>query len=732
MSVGRTQNEESELRHRIDELQQRVAELEKALSEANHRYRSFMDDLVDNTNVGFFILDAQFQIVWLNQAMERYFGLRREDVIGRGKRQLIRERIRHVFEDPDGFSDKVMATYDNNTYMENFECHVLANGEREERWLEYQSQPIGAGLYAGGRIEHYYDITDRKRIEAVRVGQQHILELISYGNTSLPDIFEAIIRFTEEQCDGVRATILYLNGNVLQHGAAPSMPPEYIELIDGIEIGPRCGSCGTAAYRKERVIVADVATDSLWEDYRHLGREFGFSACWSEPIFDTSGQVLGTFALYRQKPGGPTDTEIELIETMASVASIAIERKRMEEEKAALERQVNHSQKLESLGVLAGGIAHDFNNLLMAVLGNADLALDKLSPLSPARRNIEEIEKASKRASELANQMVVYSGKGHFVIEPINAGELLDEMAHLLKVSISKKAALKYDLAKNLPTFNGDPTQIRQIIMNLITNASEAIGDRSGVIRLTTGVMKCDRAFFEETNEILYAGFDDPLPEGRYVYFQVADTGCGMDAETIEKIFDPFFTTKFTGRGLGMSAVLGIVRSHRGAIMVCSEVGTGTTFKVIFRANELLDRPLPAERKDQIEGSDWRARGTILIVDDEETVRAVGRGMLERIGFGVATAADGHEALKVLNAHGEEIVCVLLDLTMPHLDGEEAFSEIRRLHPGIKVILCSGYNQPDTLERLEGRGLDGFIQKPYKMGTLKAKLREVLGQGGER
>ncbi len=268
--------------------------------------------------------------------------------------------------------------------------------------------------------------------------------------------------------------------------------------------------------------------------------------------------------------------------------------------------------------------------------------------------------------------------------------------------------------------------------MNLITNASEAIGDRSGVIRLTTGVMKCDRAFFEETNEILYAGFDDPLPEGRYVYFQVADTGCGMDAETIEKIFDPFFTTKFTGRGLGMSAVLGIVRSHRGAIMVCSEVGTGTTFKVIFRANELLDRPLPAERKDQIEGSDWRARGTILIVDDEETVRAVGRGMLERIGFGVATEADGHEALKVLNAHGEEIVCVLLDLTMPHLDGEEAFSEIRRLHPGIKVILCSGYNQPDTLERLEGRGLDGFIQKPYKMGTLKAKLREVLGQGGER
>jgi CheY-like chemotaxis protein len=262
--------------------------------------------------------------------------------------------------------------------------------------------------------------------------------------------------------------------------------------------------------------------------------------------------------------------------------------------------------------------------------------------------------------------------------------------------------------------------------MNLITNASEAIGDRSGVIVLSTGAMDCDRAYLDDANNVLLSGLEEPLPEGVYTYFEVADTGCGMDAETIEKIFDPFFTTKLTGHGLGMSAVLGIVRGHKGVLKIDSEVGKGTTFRVFFPANEPSDNDVAVRRKDKAEVKDWRGSGTVLIVDDEETVCAVGKQILERMGFSVLTAPDGRAALKVFREHADEIVCVLLDLTMPHVDGKEAFRAMQRLHPGVRVILCSGYNEQDAIGRLTGIGLAGFIQKPYNMATLKEKLVEVL------
>ena len=417
---------------------------------------------------------------------------------------------------------------------------------------------------------------------------------------------------------------------------------------------------------------------------------------------------------------------VELAKANEELCEKIAESKQAEEEKLALERQVRHAQKLESLGVLAGGIAHDFNNILMAILGNADLALDELSPMSPARGSIREIEKAAKRAAELVKQMLAYSGKGRFVVEPIDVGGLIEEISHLLEVSISKKSVLKHNLAENLPTSDGDVTQIRQVIMNLITNASEAIGDKSGVIALSTGAMDCDRAYLDDINEVVRASLDEPLPEGVYTYIEVADTGCGMDAQTIEKVFDPFFTTKFTGRGLGMSAVLGIVRGHRGALKIYSEVGKGTTFKILFPANELPDNGFAVRRKDQAEGKDWRGSGTVLIADDEETVCTVVKKMLELMGFSVLTVPDGREALKVFREHANEIVCVLLDLTMPHMDGEEAFRVMRRLHPGVTVILCSGYNEHDATQRFAGKGLAGFIQKPYNMAALRKKLMEVL------
>jgi PAS domain S-box-containing protein len=392
------------------------------------------------------------------------------------------------------------------------------------------------------------------------------------------------------------------------------------------------------------------------------------------------------------------------------------DRIRAEEERSKLEAQMREVQKLESLGVLAGGIAHDFNNILMAILGNADLALLNLSPASPVRQNLEEITRASQRAADLCRQMLAYSGKGRFVVGRYDLSEIVREMAQMLEVSVTKKASLRYSFARELPPVEVDVTQLRQIIMNLITNASEALGDDSGVISIATGVMACDRAYLAESY------LDDNLPEGNYVYLEVSDTGLGMDAETRSRIFDPFFTTKFIGRGLGLAAVLGIVRGHMGAIKVYSEPGQGTTIKVLLPAADwkLGDRVQVEERSALP-----RTGGTILLVDDDPYVRDVGSQMLTWLGYQVVTAAHGREGVEIFQTQGSDIDCVILDLTMPEMGGEEAFRELRRLRSDVRVIMSSGYNEQDVTQRFVGKGLAGFVQKPYTVAKLREALKKV-------
>ncbi|HEY5999128.1 MAG TPA: GAF domain-containing protein [bacterium] len=391
------------------------------------------------------------------------------------------------------------------------------------------------------------------------------------------------------------------------------------------------------------------------------------------------------------------------------------ERRRADEQRRQLEQQVLHAQKLESLGVLAGGIAHDFNNILMSVLGNAGLARLRVAPESPVAENLRQIELAAGRAADLARQMLAYSGKGTFTAEATDLNRLVEEMEQMLRVSISKKAVLRLRPARPLPAVDVDRTQIRQVLMNLVINASEAIGERSGVIAVSTGCLRCNREYLRELR------VDEELPEGLYVTLEVADTGCGMDRGTVARIFDPFFTTKFTGRGLGMAAVLGIVRGHRGAIKVYSEPAKGTTFKVFLPASasqpELLAAP---------QGEDgWRGRGLALLVDDEESVRAVGTEMLRELGFEVMIARDGCEALERYRERPADLV--LLDLTMPQMDGEQAFRELRALDPQARVVVSSGYNEMEIAGRFSGRGLAGFVQKPYTLETLRNALRVALG-----
>jgi PAS domain S-box-containing protein len=394
-------------------------------------------------------------------------------------------------------------------------------------------------------------------------------------------------------------------------------------------------------------------------------------------------------------------------DSVLAIARDISERRRMQDE-------LVKTQKLESLGVLAGGIAHDFNNILMAIIGNADLAMMRINKESPVIENLRKIEQAAAKAADLAKQMLAYSGKGKFVVEQIDLNILLEEMLHMLEVSISKKALLRLNLAPNLPAVEVDATQLRQVVMNLVINASEAIGDKSGVIAITTGCMDCDKSYLKDVWLI------ENIREGLYVYLEVTDSGYGMTKDTMEKIFEPFFTTKFTGRGLGMAAVMGIIRGHKGAIKVYSETGKGSSFKILLPASGK-----PAELFNHESSiDDWKGSGTVLLVDDEETVRGLGREMLQELGFEAITADDGREALELFK-NNPAINLVILDLTMPHMDGEQCFRELRQIRPDIKVIMSSGYNEQEVTQKFVGKGLAGFIQKPYKLSVLKAAIMAV-------
>jgi nitrogen-specific signal transduction histidine kinase/CheY-like chemotaxis protein len=448
-------------------------------------------------------------------------------------------------------------------------------------------------------------------------------------------------------------------------------------------------------------------------------------------------------------------------------------RKKLEEEQRSLAQKLQHAQKLESLAALAGGIAHDFNNLLVGVLGNADLAATEVNSTSAANGYLDEIRAASLSAKALTTQMLAYSGKGRFLVEPINLNEVVESMSHLIEVSCSKKVYLNYNLVPDLPLVSVDVNQIRQLVMNLATNASEAIGDKNGMVTIATGTIDADETYLATTE------VHDALHKGVYVYIEVADTGCGMDDETKGKLFDPFFSTKFAGRGLGLAASLGIVRGHNGTIKVYSELGKGSTFMVLFPATEAsaknsaprgkrkkevaaaaeeianrqevepgehaLDASEPevektkpqVAQKDPDALSPPRSRTqsatishiapssrTILIVDDDEAIRRVAGLMLSKKGFTVLTAADGQEGLDTFREQRDSIDLVLLDLTMPILNGEELFRELRRVDPEIRVLLASGYNEEEATKRFAGRGLSGFVRKPFEGRKLLAAIAE--------
>jgi len=364
------------------------------------------------------------------------------------------------------------------------------------------------------------------------------------------------------------------------------------------------------------------------------------------------------------------------------------------------------AQKLESLGVLAGGIAHDFNNLLGSIAANSELVLSELSGSSPAYDEVESIRNVAGRAAEIVSQMMAYAGQEDTVFEPVDLPGLIKEMLELLKVSISKRATLNVALPEKLPAIRANAAQLRQVVLNLITNASEALGEQEGVISIAATQVQSDPS-----------GSAPNLPRGDYIRLEISDSGCGMTEEVQFKIFDPFFTTKFSGRGMGLAAVKGIVRSHDGAINVVSAPRQGSRFEIL----------LPCSSESAREGHDEAASaageaanftGTILVVEDEDALRIAVSKILKRKGLTVIQAANGKTAIDLFRAGSAEIDVVLLDLTLPGMSGREVLTELRRVKPNVKVIITSAYSQEQAETALGGQHPWLYIRKPYRLNEL--------------
>ncbi len=648
--------------------------VETALHQQELRTRAILDTVVD----GIITIEKSGVVESFNKAAEAIFGYAADEVIGRNVSMLMPSPYR---EEHDGYLR-----------------HYLDTGE--------------ARIIGIGRV-----------VEGLRKDGTHFPMELAVSSTRIPgkDLFTGIVRditgrIQAEQdlrdaAERMRAVVeTAVDGIIVidEMGLVESMNPAAEQLFGYTRsevAGRNISMLMPAPYHEEH--------DTYLENYRRTG---------VRRIIGIGREVVG-----RRKDGTtfPMDLAVSLTQLKERRLFTGIVRDISERKRS--EAALREAQKLESLGVLAGGIAHDFNNLLVGVIGNAGLALEELAPESPARPIVREIELIGKRAAELAHQMLAYSGKGRFKLEAIDVNTVVEEMTHLLAVSIGKGVIIRYNLSPNLPPIEGDPTQLRQVVMNLVLNASDAIGDRSGVATISTGLMVADRDYLSE----VYLPPD--LEPGEYVFIEVSDSGQGMTSDVRQKIFDPFFTTKFTGRGLGLAVVLGVVRGHRGAIKVYSEPSRGTTFKVLF-PRTATERVAPIATGGA--SGHWRTSGTALVVDDDETVRTITIRALQTMGLTVLGAADGAEGVDVFRQHRDEIRVVLMDLTMPRMNGEETFREIRRIRPDAKVVVMSGYNELETSERFAGKGVAGFVQKPYDIASLREQIQRVLeapaGDGPKR
>ena len=633
------------------------------LSEDATRFRALVDLSPDILS----IVDSEGHLVFNSAAAWQTHGYRAEDLQGRDTFKLIH---------PD---DRAAVEAEFATLLAHPEQWVRVryryrNADDSYTWMEAAGRNELANPALRGVITISRDISAQIAAEqALRDSEQRFRMLFAANP-------QPIIIFDLEtlRCVEVNATALQLYGYSRD---------EFLRLIADDALSPSERPHAAQAFELLRAGRISGKVDHIWKHLTKDGREI--------------------------------DVEVtaQRIEWKGRLSCIALIHDVTEQVK--LQHKLEQTQKLDSLGLLAGGVAHDFNNLLTAIIGHASLVAEDLPEGSAAHGSMHLLQETAHRAADLCRQMLAYSGRGRFAVRTIELSGFVRDTAELLKSTVPKNIALQLDLAADLPPIEGDTAQLQQVAMNLVVNAADALGDAGGAIRLATRLVHADRALFET----MYLA--PQLTEGDYVVLQVSDTGCGMSPETAAKVFDPFFSTKFTGRGLGLAAVLGIVRGHHGAIKVESTPGKGSTFTLLFPASVKAPAAHPAAA-DAASPRPSRAT-TVLVVDDEDCVRRTVQAMLRRNDIQVLLAEDGQAGLELYAARHGEIDAVLLDLTMPKLDGIEALGQMLAIDPAARILLMSGFDENTETARYGNLGQKGFVQKPFTIQSLLDKIRRALG-----
>jgi PAS domain S-box-containing protein len=608
--------------------------------------------IVENSEDAIISKDLDGIILTWNPGARTIYGYTAEEMIGKSIALLVpAERL--------GEEESILAQIRAGQRIHHFETVRIKKGG-DQIHVSLTISPIRDGDRVAGASHVARDISERKRLEAANAQLAAIVEssedaIISKDLNGVIETWNAaafrVYGYMAEEVADRRMTFLLPPGREDEEG----------QILEKIRRGERVDHFETTRLRKDGVVIHVSLTIS--------------------PIRDRNGVLVGASHVARDITG-----------------------------QKDLERQMQQTQRLESLGVLAGGVAHDFNNLLTGVIGNASLAAEALPGKHPAQAFLEDLTLCAERAADLTRQLLAYSGRGQFVVGPVDVSELMAEIDALVRASVPKNVEIRVDLGKEIPAIEADRTQILQLVMNLVINGAEAIGEsRPGTVSVKTGAewMNADslRAAFPAAQ----------LRPGEYVFVQVEDDGSGMDEKTKARIFDPFFTTKFTGRGLGLAAVIGIVNTHNGAINVVTAPGEGSRFKVVFPV-----------RTGESRITKRKSKGVILVVDDEDIIRKVAKGALETGGYEVLLAANGKQGVEVFREMCDSISLVILDLTMPVMGGEEALRQLRAIRPQAPVMLSSGYTEVHAMRQFGADGLAGFLQKPYTSGQLRLRVESVL------
>jgi PAS domain S-box-containing protein len=632
------------------------------LRESEERFQMLHD-----ASFGGIVIHDQGCILDCNQGMSDITGFNRDELIGSQLYTVIAPGFRDLV--AQQIADSYDKRYEAEGVRKDGSTYPLAiNGKN----IPYKGRSV--------RVAEFRDITERKQMEEELISNRSQLSTLI---ETLPDA--VFMKDSQNRW-------LIVNNVGLKLFCLTDLPWQGKHELELKELQPAMSEAFQACYESDNK--AWLAGHQLHNEEHIMtvdGQHRDYEVI-KVPLFTTTGERKG----------------------LVVVARDITERKQAEEARQQLEMQFHHAQKLESLGVLAGGIAHDFNNILTMILGHCYLAKESCATVLEYKASFNQVEIAANRAADLCRQMLTYAGKSPLVQTRVNMWLLVDEVVKMLQSAIKKNVTINLDLTQRVPEIMGDTGQIQQIIMNLIINAAEAIGEKLGTINvaLTKVVISAE----EEKCDI----FGVTIHEGVYACLEVSDTGGGMDADTQKRIFEPFFTTKFAGRGLGMSAIRGIIASHEGMLQLSSEPEFGTTFTAYFPVPDLMDIVEIEMDDDVLAGT---VGGVVMLVDDEAMLRDMGKELLEALGFAAITAQNGREALDMFRERSNGIDLVLLDLIMPVMGGIDAYHELRSLAPTLPIIICSGYGVESVSEIIKNDPYAGFVHKPYK----PAELRNVIG-----